>query len=337
MLAPPKVRADRDVDGGEPVTTKASQPLVSILTPAYNSAAYIGETIASVRAQTFRNFELIVADDGSTDATVDMVRRIANRDPRIVVVSSPHGGPATARNAAVAVARGQFFALLDSDDVWMPEYLSEQLAIAHRFPAAGVVTPNGINRGGELDGRPLWPATSGLRTLALHDMLVEDNAVCVMALFRRDVFERSGGFDPRFTGNEDYEFWLRAANAGVGFVQNKRPLCYYRRRAGSLSSDTIRMSEGIIRVLETAATWSGPIERERQVIIAKMAQMRDQMASERLRASLSRRDAQDAAMRLKDLSELRGSVCLAVAARIINVWPQLLVRAYDLRRALRAS
>jgi hypothetical protein len=97
------------------------------------------------------------------------------------------------------------------------------------------------------------------------------------------------------------------------------------------------MSEGIIRVLETAATWSGPIERERQVIIAKMAQMRDQMASERLRASLSRRDAQDAAMRLKDLSELRGSVCLAVAARIINVWPQLLVRAYDLRRALRAS
>ena len=319
------------------MTTKHTPPLVSILTPAYNSAAYIEETIGSVRGQTFPNFEMIVADDGSTDGTIDVVRRVADGDPRVVIVSSPHGGPAAARNAAITVARGRFFALLDSDDTWMPDYLSEQLEIANRYPSAGVVTPNGINRGGELDGRPLWPATEGLRTLALHDMIVEDNAVCVMALFRREVVERSGGFDPRFTGNEDYEFWLRAANAGFGFVQNRRPLCRYRRRPGSLSSDTIRMAEGIIRVLETAATWSGPIERERSVIIAKVAQMRDQMTSERLRASLSRRDGRDAAMRLRDLSQLRGSVCLAVAARITTVWPQLLVRAYDLRRALRAS
>ncbi len=317
--------------------TKRAAPVVSILTPAYNSAQYIAETIASVRAQSYPVFVLIVADDGSSDDTVDVVRRAAGDDPRVIVVTSPHGGPASARNAAIDVARGRFFALLDSDDVWMPEYLAEQLEIARRFPTAGVVTPNGINRGGELDGRPLWPATTGLRTLALHDMIVEDNAVCVMALFRREVVEASGGFDARFTGNEDYEFWLRAANAGFGFVQNRRPLCYYRRRPGSLSSDIIRMTEGIIRVLEAASGWSGPIERELSVITAKVAQMRDQMASERLRVSLSRRDGHDAAMRLKDLSELRGSVCLAVAARITNVWPQLLLRAYDLRRALRAS
>jgi glycosyltransferase involved in cell wall biosynthesis len=316
---------------------KTTPPLVSILTPAYNAAAYIEETIASVRGQTYPHFELIVADDGSTDGTLDAVRRAADGDSRIVLVSSPHGGPATARNAAAAVARGQYCALLDSDDVWMPDYLSEQLEIARRYPTAGVVTPNGINRGGEWDGRPLWPSTTGLRTLALHDMIVEDNAVCVMAMFRRDIIQRAGGFDPRFTGNEDYEFWLRAANGGAVFVQNRRPLCYYRRRPGSLSSDIVRMTEGIIRVLEHAAEWSGPIERERPVITAKVAQMRDQMASESLRASLSRRDGRDAAMRLKDLSELRGSVCLAVAARITTMWPQLLIRAYDLRRALRAS
>src|SRR5947208_14683463 len=111
----------------------SAAPLVSILTPAYNSAAYIGETIASVLAQTFPHFEMIVADDGSTDGTADIVRRAAERDPRIVMVTSPHGGPAAARNAAIAVARGRFLALLDSDDVWAPEYLSEQLEIAHRF------------------------------------------------------------------------------------------------------------------------------------------------------------------------------------------------------------
>ncbi len=319
------------------MTTITRAPLVSILTPAYNSAAYIGETIASVLAQTFPEFELIVSDDGSTDDTVSVTRRAAAGDPRVVIVPSPHGGPAAARNTAFAVARGRFLALLDSDDAWMPEYLAEQLELAHRYPGAAVFTPNGISRGSELDGQPLWPATSGLRTLALHDMIAEDNAVCVMSLFRREVVQRAGGFDPRFTGNEDYEFWLRAANAGFGFLQNRRPLCYYRRRAGSLSSDTVRMTEGIIRVLESTMTWSGPIERERSVIVAKIAQMRDQMASELLRASLSRRDGRDAAIRLKALSELRGSVCLAIGARLTSLWPQLLIRAYDLKRALRAS
>jgi len=317
--------------------TNTRLPVVSILTPAYNSAGYIEETVASVLGQTFPDFEMIVVDDESTDDTIDVVRRAADGDPRVVVISSSHGGPATARNAALRIARGQFFALLDSDDVWMPDYLNEQLEVARRHPTAGVVTPNGINRGGELDGRPLWPATSGLRSLTLGDMIVEDNAVCVMALFRREVVERTGRFNARFTGNEDYEFWLRAANAGVGFIQNRRPLCRYRRRAGSLSSDTIRTGEGIIRVLEDAAVWSGPIEHERSIIHAKIAQMRDQVASERLRASLFRRDGHEAALRLADLAQLRSSVYLSVAARITNIWPQLLVRAYDLRRALRAS
>src|SRR5580765_5611764 len=80
-------------DCGEPseflMTTYAKSPVVSILTPAYNSAAYIGETIDSIRAQTFPDFEAIVADDGSTDDTVEVVRRIAEHDPRVIVISSP--------------------------------------------------------------------------------------------------------------------------------------------------------------------------------------------------------------------------------------------------------
>src|SRR6516164_1649055 len=165
-------------------------PLVSIITPAYNSADYIGETIASVRAQTFTDFELIVADDGSTDGTPDVVRTAAAGDPRVVLTETPHGGAAVARNTALHVARGRFIALLDSDDVWMPDYLSAQLSIAERCPGGGVVTANAISRGGDLDGRPIWPATTGLRTLALHDLIVEDNAVCIMSLFRRKAFER---------------------------------------------------------------------------------------------------------------------------------------------------
>jgi hypothetical protein len=319
------------------MTTYSNPPLVSILTPAYNSAAYISETIESVRAQTFPDFEVIVADDGSSDDTIGVVQRIAERDPRVIVISSPHGGPATARNSALAIARGKFMALLDSDDLYMPTYLADQLQIAERCPGSGIVSANAISLGGELDGRPLWRATTGLRTVAVHDLIAEDNSVLVMSLFRRKVFERVGGFNPQFNGNEDYEFWLRAANAGFGIVQNRQPLAYYRRRPGSVSSDEARTGEGIIRVLESTASWNGPIERERELIAEKIATMRDYLARVRLRESLSRRDGQNAARSLKHLSELRSSVCLAVAAKVTKKWPELLIRAYGWRRALRAS
>jgi len=319
------------------MTTYANSPLVSVLTPAYNSASYISETIDSIRAQTFPDFEVIVADDGSTDDTVDVVGRIARRDARVIVMSSPHGGPATARNSAMAVARGRFMALLDSDDRWMPNYLAAQLQIAERCQGCGIVSANAINMGGDLDGRPLWPATTGLRTVGVHDLIAEDNSVLVMSLFRREVYERIGGFDARFNGNEDYEFWLRAANVGFGIVQNRQPLCYYSRRPGSVSSDEVRTGEGIIRVLESTGTWSGPIERERHLIAEKIAAMRDYLARVRLRESLSKRDGQEAATSLERLSELRGSICLAVAAKVTRKWPELLIRAYGWRRALRAS
>lgn len=312
-------------------------PMFSIITPAYNSAAYIAETITAVLGQTFGGFELIIADDGSTDDTIEVVRKTAGGDRRIRIVDAPHGGPASARNAALAVARGRIIALLDSDDVWTPDYLAEQLKMIERCPGGGVVTANAINRGGDLDGRALWAATSGSRTLAVRDLILEENAVCIMSVFRREVFERIGGFDPRFNGNEDYEFWLRAANAGFGIIQNLRPLGYYRRRSGSVSSDEARTIEGIIRVLESVSSRHGPIERERGVIEYKLAQLREELVRARLRASLSRRDAKNAAVLLKDLSTLRGSVCLGVAAAITRLWPDLLLRAYGWRRALRAS
>src|SRR5262245_36702982 len=98
--------------------TKA--PAVSVITPAYNAASYLPETIASVLAQTHRDFELLIIDDGSTDDTLEVARRFAAADARISVASVPNSGPAAARNAALRAARGEFIALLDSDDVIAP-------------------------------------------------------------------------------------------------------------------------------------------------------------------------------------------------------------------------
>ncbi len=312
-------------------------PLVSIVTPAYNSAAFIGDTISSALAQTLADFELIVVDDGSTDGTIEAVHAAANGDPRVAVLCAAHGGQAAARNNALAIARGQFIALLDSDDVWMPHYLASQIALLERFPHTAIVTANAINRGGPLDGRPLWPSTLGRRELSLLDLIREENAVCIMTVFRRAVFDRIGGIDPTFTGNEDYEYWIRAANAGFSILQNHRPLGYYRRRADSVSADDVRMLDGIIAVLDHVDRMAGLGERERAAIRRQTERFRQEKVKVHMRSSLAKNDAATAALGLKTLSELRGGICLAIAARLSMTWPDLLRRAYDWRRALRAQ
>src|SRR5690242_18500501 len=110
-------------------TTGASPaPVVSIITPAFNAARYVEHTLESAVRQTFTNFELLLVDDGSTDQTSAIAERYAGRDPRIIVSRQANRGIAAARNAAMARARGRYFALLDSDDLWFPTYLAEQIA-----------------------------------------------------------------------------------------------------------------------------------------------------------------------------------------------------------------
>ena len=317
--------------------TPLAPPLVSIITPAYNSSGFIAETLKAALAQTFTDFELIVVDDESTDHTIDVVHEIAAGDPRVIVMVSPHGGPATARNVALDAVRGQFIALLDSDDVWMPQYLESQLAILGRHPDCAIVTANAFNRGGWLDGQPIWRSNRGIRRLSIRDLIRRENSVCIMSVFRREVVDRIGGFDRRYNGNEDYEFWLRAANAGFGIVQNLQPLGYYRRRDDSVSSNDVRMLHGITAVLESASRLQGPIEAERALIREKIDGFRFELLKTELRASLSKNDAAAAAMSLKTMSELRRSWSLAVAAKIGAAWPDLLRRAFELRRTLRPA
>jgi len=312
-------------------------PLVSIITPAYNSSGFIAETLKAALAQTCADFELIVVDDESTDDTIDVVHEIAAGDPRVIVMVSPHGGPATARNVALDAVRGRFIALLDSDDVWMPQYLESQLTILGRHRDCAIVTANAFNRGGWLDGQPIWRSTRGVRRLSLRDLIRRENSVCIMSVFRREVLDRIGGFDHRYTGNEDYEFWLRAANAGFGIVQNLQPLGYYRRRDDSVSSNDVRMLHGITAVLESVSRLRGPVEAERARIRAKIDGFRFELLKNELRTSLSNNDADAAVMNLKTMSELRGSWGLAVAAKIGTEWPDLLRRAFALRRSLRAE
>ena len=151
-------------------------PTISIITPAYNASEFLSQTVASALAQTFRDFELLIVDDGSTDDTRNIALTWARTDPRIRILTRPHGGPSAARNTAIADARGQYFALLDSDDLWHPTFLDAQMSILTSSRTVDIVTGNAYNLGGARDGEPINPISKSCPQLSLRELRGPNNS-----------------------------------------------------------------------------------------------------------------------------------------------------------------
>ena len=189
----------------------AGGPLVSVVIPTWNRAALIDEAIASVEAQTYPHWELIVADDGSSDDTHDRLRQCGI--PRLKVVSLPHSGnPARARNAGVAASSGRLVAFLDSDDLWHPHKLARQVAA---LDASGARWCYGDFGHVDPDGRSL-PARAGRfearNGMILEALLREETAAYVGTLvLERALFDEVGGFDEKLLLRADLDFGLRVA------------------------------------------------------------------------------------------------------------------------------
>jgi glycosyltransferase involved in cell wall biosynthesis len=217
--------------------------MISIVIPAYKSAHTIAATLDSVRCQTFRDYEVLIADDESSDGTLDICRRYAREHPemRISTVSIPHSGVAAARNHALARASGEYVSFLDSDDRWMPEKLEQVAALIGRDSQADLIYHDVMFMA--RDGRR-WRDSSGpppsdpYRRLLLGSNFLATTSVTV----RRSCVATAGGFDcnPDFEICEDYELWLRLARAGAKFAYIPATLAEIVRMDGSLSSNVTR-------------------------------------------------------------------------------------------------
>jgi glycosyltransferase involved in cell wall biosynthesis len=226
--------------------------LVSVIVPAYNVAGYIGETLDSIFAQSFRDFEAIVVNDGSPDTMALESVLAAHSDPRLRYLQKPNGGPSSARNAGIAAARGEWLAFLDADDLWLPNYLASQLALLEREGTAAVAVPDGFVFGDHpLAGKRL-PAIEqqGAGRVTLTEVLAGRSSPHYCSVARREVIQRIGGFDESFKRSEDHDLYLRLLLAGERIVVNPEPLFRYRRHAGSLSADGLKIMQSATRVLE---------------------------------------------------------------------------------------
>jgi glycosyltransferase involved in cell wall biosynthesis len=306
-------------------------PRVSVVTPAYNAAAFVRETIDYVRSQTFEDWELLVVDDGSTDNTAAIVEEYAKRDVRIRLLRQRNMGPSAARNRAMRAARGAFFAFLDSDDQWHPEFLASQLEVFAHYPDTALVTTNAYYLGGPCAGQPRRALVDGHPVLTLENIIENDSAVFIMTVFRREVFECVGGLDESQWTSEDYDFWIRAALAGFVFRVNSRPLALYRRRPGSLSDDNARMLKGILHTYSKARAACPPGSAARRGLEAQVARFERELLLVEAKQALDRHDYVTASDRLKAVHSRGGGVLIGLAAWLARHAPLAALLAYRVR------
>lgn len=222
-------------------------PAVSVLVPLYQSEPWIAAALDSALAQTMSDFEVIVVDDGSTDGGSELAREYAERDTRVRYLRQQNAGLPGARNTGLSVAKGEYVAFLDADDLWLPDKLERQLAAA----GDGVLYGDAYVMYDE--GDPTSERLSEIVSPArgdIFDTLVRYNAVPVLtALLPRALIERFGRFDATQRQVEDWDLWLRMSASGVQFDYLPEPVAIYRARSTSLSRNVIVVSSYRVRAL----------------------------------------------------------------------------------------
>lgn len=218
-------------------------PLVSVVIPAFEAERYVGEAIESVLAQTYSPVETIVVDDGSADRTAEVA---AGFDGVTVIVQENHG-PSAARNRGFAASSGEFVAFHDSDDAMTPDKLAVQVGLMREDPRVGCVLAEQellVEEGAEL---PFWAEGTPVPTVmpAKPPELADEPDVHTMTMVvRREVFERSGGFDEEMRMAEDVDWLLRASEAGVEVARLPRVLLRRRVHPESLTQDAAAGRDG---------------------------------------------------------------------------------------------
>lgn len=222
-------------------------PKVSVIIPAYNAAAYIEATVQSVQRQRFKDFEIIVVDDGSKDNTADVVRALQG----VTYVHKPNGGVSSARNLGVRSSSGELVAFLDADDLWHEEKLVAQVALMDRLPTCDLVRSQLTESLDEFASQHVRYA-DGLPPHTLYDTLEPSFKYPYFAtsavMVRRSAFDRVGGFDEGLPYAEDVDFYLKVLIDRPLVARLDFASVYKRPVPGSLGDDSVAGYEKLFHV-----------------------------------------------------------------------------------------
>ena len=223
-------------------------PNVSVVIPTYNSAKFLVESINSVLDQNYKDYEIIVIDDGSTDNTKEVLMPFMSK---IRYIFKENGGPASARNMGISQSKGKYIAFLDSDDLWLPEKLELQISMLEKRPDVGLVHSDAtlFDESGKLEN-----LHKGLDRKYLHGdifphLFTRNFIMTLTVIAKKECFENVGLFDKNLLRAQDYDMWLRISNNfGIGYIDG--PLAMHRDHGEQISKNTDKTLLYAMKVIE---------------------------------------------------------------------------------------
>jgi teichuronic acid biosynthesis glycosyltransferase TuaG len=296
-------------------------PRVTVIVPAHNAERFLPEALDSVLAQSYPQWEAVVADDASSDRTREIAALYAARHPRriSVVEFDSNSGPAVARNEAIAASNGtELIALLDADDRWRCDYLERMVALydeatteGHRV---GIVACNALLETPEGIADETFADRFGWAVPVTYEGMIERSTIFVGAVIPRAAYDEVGGFSPECWGSEDYDLWLRIMERGYEVVSTPEPLAIYRYHAGGLSRSELTMADAGIaayrRALERAVS-----RRWKRAIRKRLRHYRALRARALLRDAIARRSWVEAAQIMLESGPVAAAAVLQTPKR----------------------
>lgn len=308
-------------------------PTVSVIIPAYKVAPFIRETLDSVFTQIFTDFEAIIINDDSPD-TPELEQALESYSGKIIYLKQSNRGAGAARNSGLRIARGEYVAFLDGDDVWLPEFLSEQLKLIRSDGGYDLVYADAINFGekGYDSATNMAYNPSYAEVTFLKLLCGECSIVTSTVLARRELIMRVGCFNERFVNSQDFDLWLRLAkDANARMTYQQKVLVRRRIYRGSLASDPLRSFAGELAVLDNMRARNDLTAADREALENTMRKRQATVEVLKGKQELTVGDFKKAAESFAEANKHWPSKKLGVVLICMRFAPKVLQRVYQMR------
>lgn len=312
---------------------KPDAPRVSVIIPAYNVAEYIAETLDSALAQTFRDFEIIVVNDGSPD-TAELEKVLADYFDKIIYLKQTNGGAAAARNAAISASRGTLLAFLDGDDVWYPEKLKAQTDFLQKNDFEMIYCDALLFGEPLFEGKTFMQGAPSVGRVTTESLLEGHcNVLTSGSIVLKELVVKHGLFDTKAIRVEDFELWFRLCKRGVKIGYQEKVMVKYRIRTGSLTGNNIEKAERGIAALELVKVKNDLTEHELAAWENQLTSLKAELNLELGKQNLIKKSFAEARRNFAEANLYRHNFKLQALTLLLLISPNLVLKLFKILRS----
>ncbi len=320
----------KTINNGENIGNNA--PKISVIIPAYNIAPYIAETLESVFAQTFTDYEIIVVNDGSKD-TKALEKVLEPFFDKIIYAEQTNAGASVARNSAISLARGEILAFLDGDDIWLPRFLDSQINFLEKENLEMVYADAEIFGDAHFEGENFMKNSPSVGAVTTESLITgECNVITSGTILRKDLIEKFGNFDANIPRSQDFDLWFRLAKCGARIGYQSEILLKYRVRPDNLSGGNVKRSERNIIALEMIKKKYDFNERETEIWQKQMAQCEAELELEKGKLCLVNGEFSEAQKHIAEANKYFRKPKLSMINWLVRFSPQLALKLFKKSR-----